>query len=52
MFYGQPVEATEKASDGKPGALVTKQLEGKLRVKVLGPWIDLGFQNWYTTKKR
>jgi C4-dicarboxylate-binding protein DctP len=51
VFYGQPVEATEKASDGKPGALVVKQLEGKLRVKVLGPWIDLGFQNWYTTKK-
>ncbi len=51
VFYGQPIETTEKASDGKPGALVVKQLEGKLRVKVLGPWIDLGFQNWYTTKK-
>jgi TRAP-type transport system periplasmic protein len=51
VFYGQPVEATEKASDGKPGALVVKQLETKLRVKALGPWIDLGFQNWYTTKK-
>jgi TRAP-type C4-dicarboxylate transport system substrate-binding protein len=51
VFYGQPIEATEKASDGKPGALIVKQIEGKLRVKVLGPWIDLGFQNWYTTKK-
>src|ERR1700760_1814110 len=44
VFYGQPLEATEKASDGKPGALVVKQLETKLRVKALGPWIDLGFQ--------
>ncbi len=51
VFYGQSLETTEKASDGKPGALIVKQLEGKLRVKVLGPWIDLGEQNWYTTKK-
>jgi TRAP-type C4-dicarboxylate transport system substrate-binding protein len=51
VFYGQPIEATEKASDGKPGALIVKQLETKLRVKVVGPWLNLGFQNWYTTKK-
>jgi C4-dicarboxylate-binding protein DctP len=51
VFYGQPIEATEHASDGKPGALIVKQLESKLRVKVVGPWLDLGFQNWYTTKK-
>jgi TRAP-type C4-dicarboxylate transport system substrate-binding protein len=51
VFYGQPIEATERASDGKPGALIVKQIEGKLRVKVVGPWIDLGFQNWYTTRK-
>src|ERR1700689_406284 len=51
VFYGQPIEATEKASDGKPGALIIKQLETKLRVKVVGPWLDLGFQNWYTTRK-
>ncbi len=50
-FYGQPIEATEQASDGKAGALVVKQIETKLRVKVIGPWLDLGFQNWYTTKK-
>jgi TRAP-type transport system periplasmic protein len=42
---------TERASDGKPGALIVKQIESKLRVKVVGPWIDLGFQNWYTTRK-
>ena len=52
VFYGQPIEATEKASDGKPGALIVRQIETKLRVKVLGPWLDLGFQNWYTTKKQ
>jgi C4-dicarboxylate-binding protein DctP len=50
-FYGQKIEVTEHAADGKPGDLIVRQLEGKLRVQVLGPWIDLGFQNWYTTKK-
>lgn len=51
VFYGRPIDTTHKAADGKAGAIVNAQLEGKLRVKVLGPWIDLGFQNWYTTKK-
>jgi TRAP-type C4-dicarboxylate transport system substrate-binding protein len=49
-FYGQKLDVTERASDSKPGALIVGQLESKLRVKVLGPWLDLGFQNWYTTK--
>ncbi|HTR83047.1 MAG TPA: TRAP transporter substrate-binding protein DctP [Reyranella sp.] len=49
-FYGQPTEVTHKASDGKPGAHVNAQLEAKLKTHVLGPWIDLGYQNWYSTK--
>ena len=51
VFYGQPIETTERAADGATGALIVKQLEAKLKVKVVGPWLDLGFQNWYTTKK-
>jgi len=51
VFYGQKIEVTEHAADGPAGAYVVNQVEAKLRVKVLGPWIDLGFQNWYTTKK-
>jgi C4-dicarboxylate-binding protein DctP len=50
-FYGRSIEVTHKATDGKPGAFIVQQLEGKLRVKVIGPWVDLGFQNFYTTKK-
>ena len=49
-FYGKPIEVTWAASDGKPGAHVAALLGGKLRSHVLGPWISLGFQNWYTTK--
>jgi TRAP-type C4-dicarboxylate transport system substrate-binding protein len=52
VFYGQPIEVTERAADGRAGGLVVKELEAKLRVKVLGPWLDLGFQNFYTTKKQ
>jgi C4-dicarboxylate-binding protein DctP len=50
-FYGHTIGVTERASDGKPGDFVARQLESKLRVKVIGPWIDLGYQNWYSTKK-
>jgi C4-dicarboxylate-binding protein DctP len=49
-FYGQKTELTYKATDGKAGQHVNQQLEGKLKTKVLGPWIDLGYQNWYSTK--
>ncbi|HYM32716.1 MAG TPA: TRAP transporter substrate-binding protein DctP [Candidatus Cybelea sp.] len=50
LFYGQTSDTTHLATDGKPGAYINKALEGKLKTHVLGPWIDLGFQNWYSTK--
>jgi C4-dicarboxylate-binding protein DctP len=50
-LYGRTIELTHKATDGKAGMHVATALENKLRVKILGPWIDLGFQNWYSTKK-
>ena len=30
---------------------INSQIEQKLRSHVLGPWLDLGFQNWYSTSK-
>jgi TRAP-type C4-dicarboxylate transport system substrate-binding protein len=51
LFYGRPIETTFAASDGKAGAFVEHQLGTKLRSHVLGPWLSLGYQNWYTTKK-
>ncbi|HET6609670.1 MAG TPA: TRAP transporter substrate-binding protein DctP [Rhodopila sp.] len=50
VFYGRSVEVTEKASDGAAGKIIVGQIESKLRVHVVGPFVDLGFQNWYTTK--
>jgi C4-dicarboxylate-binding protein DctP len=50
IFYGQSAEVTHRATDGAPGKFVQGKVEQKLRAKVIGPWIDLGFQNWYTTR--
>jgi C4-dicarboxylate-binding protein DctP len=49
-FYGVPTDVTHKATDGKPGTKINSELEGKLKTEVIGPWIDLGYQNWYSTK--
>ncbi len=37
--------------DGKPGQLLAKQIEAQLNSHVIGPWLDLGFFNWYSTSK-
>jgi TRAP-type C4-dicarboxylate transport system substrate-binding protein len=51
VFYGQPIEMTHRAIDGIPGDMVNNQVSKKLRVKIPGRWIDLGFTNWYGTHK-
>ncbi len=51
VFYGQPAELTHRAIDGIPGELVNDQISKKLRVTVPGLWIDLGFTNWYSTRR-
>jgi len=51
VFYGQSIEVAHKAIDGKPGQTINEQIASKLHVKVLGKWIDLGFTNWYSTRK-
>jgi C4-dicarboxylate-binding protein DctP len=51
VFYGQPIAVTHGAIDGIPGDLVNEQIGKKLRVTIPGRWIDLGFTNWYSTRK-
>ncbi len=51
LFYGQPVETTHRVIDGIPGDMVNEQVTRKLRVKIPGRWIDLGFTNWYSSRK-
>ncbi len=50
-LYGRSVELVHRVTDGPPGAFIVKQVEQKIRAHVIGNWLDLGFQNWYTTKK-
>jgi TRAP-type C4-dicarboxylate transport system substrate-binding protein len=49
-LYDQPIETIHRVTDGKSGATIGTQLEQKLRTHVLGPWMDNGFSNWFTTK--
>jgi TRAP-type C4-dicarboxylate transport system substrate-binding protein len=51
LLYGQTTDVVHRAMDGPTGELIVKQIEGKLKSHVLGKWIDLGYQNWYTTSK-
>lgn len=49
-LYGQPAELVHKVTSGKPGKFIDQQLQTKLQAHVLGPWMDQGFTNWYSTK--
>lgn len=50
-LYGQPIDLVRRCVDGAPGDLVGKQIEAKVRSHILGHWLELGYENWYTTKK-
>jgi TRAP-type transport system periplasmic protein len=49
-LYDQPIEIIHRVIDGKSGAMIATELGQKIRAHVLGPWIDNGFSNWFTTK--
>ena len=50
-LYSPAIEIFRRCSDGPPGEHVNKQLESKLRSHVIGHWLELGNENWYTTRK-
>jgi TRAP-type C4-dicarboxylate transport system substrate-binding protein len=50
-LYSPPIELFRRCADGAPGELVNKEIETKLRSHVIGPWLELGNENWYTTRK-
>jgi TRAP-type transport system periplasmic protein len=51
VLYGRPIEMMHHIIDGEPGQLLAKQVEQRLSSHVIGPWLDLGFFNWYSTSK-
>ena len=50
-LYARPIETAHKVIDGKTGQMVNTEIANKLRMHVLGRWLDLGFENWYGTTK-
>jgi TRAP-type C4-dicarboxylate transport system substrate-binding protein len=51
-LYARPVETAHRVIDGKTGTMINAEIAGKLRMHVLGRWLDLGFENWYGTTKK
>jgi TRAP-type C4-dicarboxylate transport system substrate-binding protein len=51
VLYGRPIEMVHRVVDGRPGQLLASQIEQRLNAHVIGPWLDLGFFNWYSTSK-
>lgn len=52
LFFGQPHELTTKLIDGGVDDFVTKRLEAKLNVEVIGRVWEMGFDNCYTIKRK
>src|SRR5215831_2872244 len=50
-LYGRPIETVHRVVDGRAGQLLASQIEQRLSAHVVGPWLDLGFFNWYSTAK-
>jgi TRAP-type C4-dicarboxylate transport system substrate-binding protein len=48
-MYARPVEVAHQVIDGKTGQMINAEIASKLRMHVLGRWLDLGFENWYGT---
>lgn len=51
MFYGVDADTVHKIMDGKLGDFLNKRMEERLKVKILGKWMDLGFQHFYSVSK-
>lgn len=50
-FYGLAETVAYDVIDGGAGQRMNALFERKLQVKILGPWLPLGFGNTYTTNK-
>jgi TRAP-type C4-dicarboxylate transport system substrate-binding protein len=51
LLYGRTLDVVHRAVDGRPGQIVAQQIEQKLTARVIGPWLDLGAFNWYSTSR-
>lgn len=52
MFYGVTPDVFHKVWDGPAGDKLNTMMENKMRVKIIGKWLDLGYGTIFTTKKQ
>ena len=52
MFFGQPLAIAMQLVDGEVGRAVSKKLEEKLNVKVIGRVFEMGYDSIFTVKKK
>jgi TRAP-type C4-dicarboxylate transport system substrate-binding protein len=50
-LYGRRIEAVHDVIDGRAGQLLAGQIGQRLKSHVIGPWLDLGFFNWFSTAR-
>ena len=50
-FYGRPADVVNKVVSGGAGKFVNDEIHDKLHVQVVGGWFDLGFNEWFATRK-
>jgi C4-dicarboxylate-binding protein DctP len=50
-LYGRSIDTVHRVIDGNAGKLLGAQIEERLSAHVIGPWLDLGFFNWFSTSK-
>ncbi|WP_112324346.1 TRAP transporter substrate-binding protein DctP [Oceanibium sediminis] len=50
MFYGRSADEVHAVLDGEVGAELNDEIEAKLNVKVIGPYLDLGHTTIFTTE--
>jgi TRAP-type C4-dicarboxylate transport system substrate-binding protein len=51
ILYGRSIDVGHHVVDGNPGQLLAQQIAQRLGARVIGPWLDLGYFNWYSTNK-
>jgi C4-dicarboxylate-binding protein DctP len=49
MFFGVPIDAMHRISDGAVGDKLGATLEDKLKVKMIGRWLDHGYSDLHAT---
>ena len=50
-LYGRPIDMVHRVVDGGTGQILANKIEQRLSSRVIGPWLDLGFFNWFSTGK-